>query len=567
MINNLKEFYTSIKNPLDDEEVINTLLLACSNNGDFYFYLNSINSYGRGVYNPQEKDNFFMAVFDQLFKNADSSIKTHFKDIHDVSDLQKAFDSLPKTVDNLDLYATVDNLNLYDDHYWIYVNSNELHNDGSYSAIPLAFNVKHRLYVNIDNVDVHKLGRLFFEKCEEGDLPYKFKFTGAVERDDVFVVYSDTEHLLDYYRILTEIKKEHPELEQSISRPPIMSGVVDGWIGYGTEPQQFEQSFNSLRCEIVNQAFNKTLYDLIINHPDLPLVVDGEETTLMDEVASRIVEDEISLLLRYEKNELANYYGLTYSKAKSKSFINNLFSKVRSSLATPISTANGGLRFQDINYKYSDKNSRSIWGGQLKSMLLTIFPEVVDNHPEMKEKLKSDIRLFASKSHIDSQNFAFDTYVLPEFNRTSRHVVPDNAQEPTLDPISKKKYATIVSGDASIGKHSSSPFTYAFYEDENYRDSVMQSVSIPSQSDSESFYQVHQDDDFNNNPNVVGMSDEEIRQAQIQCGFVSDGRYGLTYDDIIQDDAFNNNPDVVGMSDEEILESREKIFTYQRKRG
>ncbi len=565
MINNLKEFYTSIKNPLDDEEVINTLLLACSNNGDFYFYLNSINSYGRGVYNPQEKDNFFMAVFDQLFKNADSSIKTHFKDIHDVSDLQKAFDSLPKTVDNL--YATVDNLNLYDDHYWIYVNSNELHNDGSYSAIPLAFNVKHRLYVNIDNVDVHKLGRLFFEKCEEGDLPYKFKFTGAEERDDVFVVYSDTEHLLDYYRILTEIKKEHPELEQSISRPPIMSGVVDGWIGYGTEPQQFEQSFNSLRCEIVNQAFNKTLYDLIINHPDLPLVVDGEETTLMDEVASRIVEDEISRLLRYEKNELANYYGLTYSKAKSKSFINNLFSKVRSSLATPISTANGGLRFQDINYKYSDKNSRSIWGGQLKSMLLTIFPEVIDNHPEMKEKLKSDIRLFASKSHIDSQNFAFDTYVLPEFNRTSRHVVPDNAQEPTLDPISKKKYATIVSGDASIGKHSSSPFTYAFYEDENYRDSVMQSVSIPSQSDSESFYQVHQDDDFNNNPNVVGMSDEEIRQAQIQCGFVSDGRYGLTYDDIIQDDAFNNNPDVVGMSDEEILESREKIFTYQRKRG
>ena len=564
MINNLKEFYTSIKNPLDDEEVINTLLLACSNNGDFYFYLNSINSYGRGVYNPQEKDNFFMAVFDQLFKNADSSIKTHFKDIHDVSDLQKAFDSLPKTVD---LYATVDNLNLYDDHYWIYVNSNELHNDGSYSAIPLAFNVKHRLYVNIDNVDVHKLGRLFFEKCEEGDLPYKFKFTGAEERDDVFVVYSDTEHLLDYYRILTEIKKEHPELEQSISRPPIMSGVVDGWIGYGTEPQQFEQSFNSLRCEIVNQAFNKTLYDLIINHPDLPLVVDGEETTLMDEVASRIVEDEISRLLRYEKNELANYYGLTYSKAKSKSFINNLFSKVRSSLATPISTANGGLRFQDINYKYSDKNSRSIWGGQLKSMLLTIFPEVIDNHPEMKEKLKSDIRLFASKSHIDSQNFAFDTYVLPEFNRTSRHVVPDNAQEPTLDPISKKKYATIVSGDASIGKHSSSPFTYAFYEDENYRDSVMQSVSIPSQSDSESFYQVHQDDDFNNNPNVVGMSDEEIRQAQIQCGFVSDGRYGLTYDDIIQDDAFNNNPDVVGMSDEEILESREKIFTYQRKRG
>ena len=346
-----------------------------------------------------------------------------------------------------------------------------------------------------------------------------------------------------------------------------MSGVVDGWIGYGTEPQQFEQSFNSLRCEIVNQAFNKTLYDLIINHPDLPLVVDGEETTLMDEVASRIVEDEISLLLRYEKNELANYYGLTYSKAKSKSFINNLFSKVRSSLATPISTANGGLRFQDINYKYSDKNSRSIWGGQLKSMLLTIFPEVIDNHPEMKEKLKSDIRLFASKSHIDSQNFAFDTYVLPEFNRTSRHVVPDNAQEPTLDPISKKKYATIVSGDASIGKHSSSPFTYAFYEDENYRDSVMQSVSTPSQSDSESFYQVHQDDDFNNNPNVVGMSDEEIRQAQIQCGFVSDGRYGLTYDDIIQDDAFNNNPDVVGMSDEEILESREKIFTYQRKRG
>ena len=60
------------------------------------------------------------------------------------------------------------------------------------------------------------------------------------------------------------------------------------------------------------------------------------------------------------------------------------------------------------------------------------------------------------------------------------------------------------------------------------------------------------------------MSPEEIRQAQIQCGFVPDGRYGLTHSNIIQDDAWNTSAhQVVGMTDEEIIAAQKKIGTYQ----
>ena len=50
------------------------------------------------------------------------------------------------------------------------------------------------------------------------------------------VIYADTKLLPYYLCILGEIEKEYPDIIKRCGRPPILSGVIRNWIGYGSEP-------------------------------------------------------------------------------------------------------------------------------------------------------------------------------------------------------------------------------------------------------------------------------------------------------------------------------------------
>ncbi len=96
--------------------------------------------------------------------------------------------------------------------------------------------IEHRLYLDIESLDTYKMTTYLVEKCDEHHLPYYFKFDQYADRDDTIVIYSSTENLTKYVEILHEIKKEHPELISRTKEPPVLTGKIDGWIGYGSEP-------------------------------------------------------------------------------------------------------------------------------------------------------------------------------------------------------------------------------------------------------------------------------------------------------------------------------------------
>ena len=102
------------------------------------------------------------------------------------------------------------------------------------------------MYLNPYETDCYEIAYLFTEKCLSRNIPFYFKMDNGVS-DDKIVIYSDTEHLKIYISILDEIKKTHPDIVSRALMPPALCGLVDNWIGYGSEPKQHTESFNSVR--------------------------------------------------------------------------------------------------------------------------------------------------------------------------------------------------------------------------------------------------------------------------------------------------------------------------------
>ncbi len=114
-----------------------------------------------------------------------------------------------------------------------------------------------RLYLNLLGKNIPNFATQAYQKCRKRGLPFYFKFCLTDHRNDNFLFYTPYEHLADYVAVIEEIKKEHPELLQGTTKLSQNLGVINGYIGYGDNPQVLDvdgtaHSYNSLREHCVN---------------------------------------------------------------------------------------------------------------------------------------------------------------------------------------------------------------------------------------------------------------------------------------------------------------------------
>ena len=119
-------------------------------------------------------------------------------------------------------------------------------------------NVEHRLYLNPKSSDCYEMAYLFAEKCLSRNIPFYFKMDNG-PADDKIVIYSDTEHLKDYISLLREIRQVHPDLASKTQKPPVLCGLIDDWVGYGSEPEENKESFNSKRRKLIEMVLDETI--------------------------------------------------------------------------------------------------------------------------------------------------------------------------------------------------------------------------------------------------------------------------------------------------------------------
>ncbi len=290
----LMNLYNSVSNPLDDIDVIKKCIELYSETQEsgksFYENLVTINS--RGIQNKGTYNGFYEEILDNwrmkrfkynivnmtpekyasLFGNEDGYyseefqilkkflIKTDEMDLSEMGATRDIRNEIEKN-DKLNEAFKKYGFNIIQNG-WDYISSSAVLENKPIDAI-------HRLYINMDDIKKYQLMFKIIDGFIKEKVPVEFKYSSA-GRDDTMVMWTDNDNLIKTIEILRKIKKENKDLfEDGIFQPPLLSGKIDNWIGYGSEPnillENKKTSFNRLRSIIIKNAISNvyTNYSLL----------------------------------------------------------------------------------------------------------------------------------------------------------------------------------------------------------------------------------------------------------------------------------------------------------------
>lgn len=443
---NLIDIYNNSLNPIDDKATMKKLLEAYSNLNGHSFYSKlvdfTVKDKIHGRYNVYYSDKLFSTLFNKWKNSIVSMTRPEFIDLYlngsygqDLVVLRKFL----KTVEDVKTQKEANEImyHKYDDEVlneamdkyrytafgegsgWEHINSKYL--TAKKDKHP---NIEHRLYLNTNSTDTHELLCYFIEKCDKYKIPYYYKFDFEGRRDDTIVIYSDTERLKDYIKILREIKQEHEELIGRCKNPPILTAKIDGWIGYGSEPDRTKegklQSFNGVRSPLIYSAIDNKTKDWIYNHKDIQISYGNIKQSFQDFLIDKII-DEVYNNLEYDYNffhkvwkdrsekEIEKQIGFTKEDLSSKEIKNYIYKYVRNYI-----NGNMDIIFKEkkkveplkIPTKYN-KNIK-VNNDMIQNIIGKIALEINKSDSSFIPSIIKEIKEKSPKVGVDPNNISFD---------------------------------------------------------------------------------------------------------------------------------------------------------------
>ncbi len=458
---NYQELYEKIENPLNDDEVIKKLIEGYSDELGTKQYYKKLTEVYRDQkkyteLNMDDKDRFVSEIFNEwkndITKNiSDEDIKSYnnqdfarlrecIKNIPDIKDFKenlKVFNRLNK-LDKLDKDSKKTKLtDIYEDYAaffpestWTYIRYNSIN-----ASKPKNFTVDHRLYLNTENIDTYKVVELFRNKCKERELNYLFKFAEKGDRDDTIVIYSDDRKLSKYLEILEEIKKEEPEIIKRAQTPPMLTGKIDGWIGYGSEPKLDEDgntnSFNNVRSGIIQNAISKETIKWIRENKELT-----KEDLGLNEYLTKQISDDIKDKYRM------------YKSVYKPEFQEKLLKRLEKEIEKNKSELLEG-KFDKIKEFNVDDINIEVDSEMIQRAFRPLSKKILKKDPSFLEKVRDGIKEEGLANGIDSEKFCFDIDKRDKlFNEDKTNEILE-----TIDPqfLNKKiKFAGFAKGHDEI---------------------------------------------------------------------------------------------------------------------
>ena len=450
---NYQEIYEKIENPLNDDEVVRKLIEGYSDElgtEQYYKKLVQVN-YKEKKYkdiNMEDKDRLVSQIFNDWKKDLtlnikDDEIKKYNKDFPYLREFlkntpyvksAKEFFKIQRKVDVDEQLETIYSKYTPFSHgeSWTYISHNSI-NPSKYKK----FIVDHRLYLNTENIDTYKVMELFRNKCKERELDYHFKFSDNGDRDDTIVIYSDDKKLSKYLEILEEIKKEEPEIVKRAQTPPMLTGKIDGWIGYGSEPKLDEDgkntnSFNSVRSGIIQNAISKETIKWIRENKELT----KEDTGLNEYLTKQIYDDIIKDKYRM------------YKSVYEPEFQEKILKKLENDIAKNKSEILEG-RFDGIKEFNIDDINIEVDSEMIQRAFRPFSKKILKKDPSFLGKVRDAIKEEGLANGIDSEKFCFDIDKRDKlFNEDKTNEILE-----TIDPqfLNKKiKFAGFAKGHDEI---------------------------------------------------------------------------------------------------------------------
>lgn len=196
------------------------------------------------------------------------SYLTSIKDVStddEVETIMKRLESNPQFSDALRKYTYTVNQGSIADN-WLYVDSAKLGQRPTNYA-------QHRLYLNTERIYVDKMIILLMVEADKRGMEYTMKYSEQGARDDAIVIYANDDNILQYIEILKEFRKKYPIFQTELLPPPIMTGTIDDFIGYGAEPTVMingeQQSYTTFREKIIKKSISNVYSDWMSTHKNM----------------------------------------------------------------------------------------------------------------------------------------------------------------------------------------------------------------------------------------------------------------------------------------------------------
>lgn len=495
----LMEIYNQIHNPIDDPRVIEKLINAYANlSKDFGGYYGQLTKtvqkeHNKGQYYREDADRFYAMLFNkwknsivamtrdefvQLYRKGSYGqdfikMRNYLKNVPDVSTMKEADEIFYGNKGDKELESALDKYSWKSfggESGWIHVCSRYL--TAKKDQYP---NVEHRLYLDTESLDTYKMITYLVEKCDEHHLPYYFKFDQYANRDDTIVIYSSTENLTKYVEILQEIKKEHPDLVSRAKEPPVLTGQIDGWIGYGSEPSKTpdgkRQSFNEVRAKTLEHSIGTVTKQWIMSHRNQEITYQDQKLSFQDYVAmksaEKLVADLEKRFLYYEEKDkkVAQRNGKTYNQltvidklgyalqdVRSSQFKQSVYRILKDHMGTLLPRiCNGSYKDMDtINMTVRNGKKITFSGDDLETIIQRLSVNIAKNDPNFIPTVQATIKKEASQYGIDSEKFCFDTKAREKMRTiTAQKEAQRQQQVQQQPPVSNTPQQTVLTNGAT----------------------------------------------------------------------------------------------------------------------
>lgn len=428
----LSEIHDNVENPIENPIILQKIIEAYSksNRTDVF---GSSNIYNSLVKMNQTKDNsginlndkeiFLVETYNQWIENVLNLGESDIKRLEGSGIKAKEMQEYLKTfgkISSLQDIQKLTNDTLFDDEKngWE-INDGWEHIKSQYISArkESRISVKHRLYVGCQNQDMWKLAKEFKNKCEEQQIPYYFKLGSSSERDDKMVIYADTENLANYIDVLQKIAQEKPEIIQRCGEPPALTGKIDGWIGIGDEPplkaNGKNQSYNSIRADIFENAIEEILLDSIAECKGKDIIYNGKQTTFNGVFIEQAMETIVAELDKNKENYSTQLskYGLReedLSNAKFKEYIKTHLRKqitkgLKKLAEVKDKKAELGTSNREVIFTIPTREGKNISVDtiDMDSIIKSMVPVMQQIDQNFTEKVKSKIQEKCKQNGID----------------------------------------------------------------------------------------------------------------------------------------------------------------------
>lgn len=437
---NINELYNCVENPLNDNQNIDKLIRAFAKTTTREQYYSNIMYLDKKeeenfVINEEDYEVFHVNMFNRWKQNtidlplntyqgntqtALLILKKYLKACPDATSLEDIKAFIKKHEDNPQLMNAIDMFhweNLSSNSTWSFVISSY------FKPVEKVYNIEHRLYINTTPSQTYKMLNILMKYFDAYNLDFYYKFTNKPNRDDSIVIYCSSEDLPKYLEILEKIKDTNKDLIKNLKDAPVLTGKINGWIGYGCEPQDHQLSYSEIRAPLVYDALTKATHKWLITNKNKKVKYRRKEMPFKDYFKIQIIKNYMKELSEiYDKK--VNIYGeegaiaqLGYTKDEINDieYIKEVAKKVNIDLFLNCLEEKGTYYGSLFTFKLP--NGKNITINKLSLIELIHKTGLVISAHDKKyfDLIRKEVEKECDEYNIDPLTFCFDNNILNKF--------------------------------------------------------------------------------------------------------------------------------------------------------